>query len=104
MLVYVADSHGNLIEDAPIDWSITGGGRVTDRGVFIAGFDTGDFPDAIRAAIASDAAGNTAELTATMSISVRQRSSNMLAFEVQDLDGGTIYLLDLRGRLPQRVV
>ena len=95
LLVYVADSHGNRIADAPIDWSATGGGRVTDRGVFIAGFDTGDFPDAIRAALAPDAAGNAAELTATMSISVRQRSSNLLAFEVQDLDGGTIYLLDL---------
>ena len=95
LLVYVADSHGNRIEGAPVDWSITGGGRVTDRGVFIAGFEPGDFPDAIRAAIAPDAAGNSAELTATMSISVRQRSSNLLAFEVQDLDGGTIYLLDL---------
>ena len=95
LLVYVADSHGNRIQGAPIDWSVAGGGRVTDRGVFIAGFDTGDFPDAIRAAIAPDAAGNTAELSATMSITVRQRSSNLLAFEVQDLDGGTIYLLDL---------
>ncbi len=96
LLAYVADSHGNQIEGAPIDWSITGGGRVTDRGVFIAGFETGDFPDAIRAALAPNAAGNIAELTATMSISVRQRSSNLLAFEVQDLDGGTIYLLDLQ--------
>ena len=95
LLVYVADSHGNRIEEAPIDWSVTGGGRVTDRGVFIAGLESGDFPDAIRAAIAPDAAGNTAELSATMSISVRQRSSDLLAFEVQDLDGGTIYLLDL---------
>ena len=96
LLVYVADGHGNRIEDAPVDWSTTGGGSVTDRGVFIAGFDTGDFPDAIRAALAPDAAGNAAELTATMSISVRQRSSDLLAFEVQDLDGGTIYLLDLQ--------
>ena len=95
LLVYVADSYGNRIQGAPIDWSTTGGGRVTDRGVFIAGFDTGEFPDAIRAALAPDAAGNTAELTATMSLSVRRRSSDLLAFEVQDLDGGTIYLLDL---------
>ncbi len=96
LLVYVADSHGNRIEGAPIDWSVTGGGQVTDRGVFIAGFEAGEFPDAIRAAIATDAAGNSSELTATMSLTVRQRSSDLLAFEVQDLDGGTIYLLGLR--------
>ena len=95
LLVYVADSHGNRIEGAPIDWSVTGGGQVTDRGVFIAGFETGEFPDAVRAAIARDAAGNAAELTSTISLTVRQRSSDLLAFEVQDLDGGTIYLLDL---------
>ena len=96
LLAYVADDHGNRIDDAPIDWSVSGGGRVSDRGVFIAGFETGEFPDAIRAVIPPDAAGNPGELTATMSVSVRQRSSDLLAFEVQDLDGGTIYLLDLQ--------
>lgn len=96
LLVYVADGHGNRIEGAPIDWSVTGGGQVSERGVFIAGFETGEFPDAIRASIARDAAGNAAELTASMSLTVRQRSSDLLAFEVQDLDGGTIYLLGLQ--------
>ena len=93
--IYVADSHGNQIEDAPIDWTVSGAGRVTDRGVFIAGFETGEFPDAVRAVVAPNATENAAELEATISLIVRQRSSDLLAFEVQDQDGGAIYLLDL---------
>ena len=93
--IYVEDSHGNQIEDAPIEWTVSGAGRVTDRGVFIAGFETGEFPDAVRAVIAANATENAAELEATISLIVRQRSSDLLAFEVQDQDGGAIYLLDL---------
>ena len=93
--VYVEDRYGNQIDDAPIEWSVTGGGRVTDRAAFIAGFETGDFPDAVRGVIPADAAGNAAELAATISVTVRPRSSDLLAFEVQDLDGGVIYMLDL---------
>ena len=93
--IYVEDSQGNQIEDAPIEWTVSGAGRVTDRGVFIAGFETGEFPDAVRAVIAANATESAAELEATISLIVRQRSSDLLAFEVQDQDGGAIYLLDL---------
>ncbi len=95
LLAYVVDEHGNQIYDAPVIWSASEGGRVTENGVFVAAFDSGDFPDAVSAALPVGSSGNRTELTASMSISVRQRSSDFLAFEVLDGDGGAIYLLDL---------
>ena len=89
------DLHGNRISQPPLEWAATAGGRVTENGVFVAALEPGRFPDAITATLPADSAGNNAELTATMSITVRQRSSDYLALEVRDQDGGAIYLLNL---------
>ena len=89
------DEYGNLIEGAPLVWEAAGGGRITANGVFVAGLRTGPFPDAVRVTLPPRAQGNRSALTATASVTVRQRSADVLAVEAVDADGGGIVLIDL---------
>lgn len=89
------DEYGNLIEEAPLIWESGAGGRITADGVFVAGLQTGPFPDAVRVTLPPRALGNRAVLTATASVTVRQRSADVLAVEAVDADGGGIVLIDL---------
>jgi dipeptidyl aminopeptidase/acylaminoacyl peptidase len=96
-LAVLKDQFGNVIpeEDAPLVWEATAGGRVTSNGFFVAGLKTGDFPDAVRVSLPPGSMGNTATFRATASVTVRQRSADMLAVELGDQDGGGIALVDL---------
>ncbi len=96
-VVVARDTHGNRLEldadDFEYQYSIAGRGN--EAGVFIAGYELGDFENAITVRLPSGTAGNADELVAQSDISVRQRSSNVVAIEVADQDGGTIMLIDL---------
>ncbi|MCZ6539688.1 MAG: peptidylprolyl isomerase [Chloroflexi bacterium] len=95
--VVAYDAHGNLLETAHDDYeyeySIAGRGNET--AVFIAGYELGDFENAITVKLPSGVAGNADELVAQSDINIRQRSSNIAAIEIVDQDGGIIMLIDL---------
>ena len=46
------DRHGNVIDDAEVQWTAASGGAVDDDGVFTAGPDAGTFSDAVVATVA----------------------------------------------------
>ena len=46
------DRHGNVIDDAEVQWTAASGGAIDDGGVFTAGPDAGTFADAIVATVA----------------------------------------------------
>ncbi len=100
----IKDEYGNLISEEGVVWEATAGGTVSETGVFVAGMQTGDFPGALLATLPSGALGNSSTLTATVSVSVRQRSADTIAVEALDGDGGGLALIDLRNanlRSPQ---
>jgi cyclophilin family peptidyl-prolyl cis-trans isomerase/PKD repeat protein/WD40 repeat protein len=96
-VVLALDENGNVIdiaeEDYVFEYSLAGRGE--EVAVFIAGYETGDFVDAITVTLPAGAAGNESALIAQSDINVRQRSSNIIAVEVVDQDGGAIMLIDL---------
>ncbi|MDA1279563.1 MAG: peptidylprolyl isomerase [Chloroflexi bacterium] len=95
--VYAFDAHGNLL-DVPEDefkYDYSTAGRGTEVAVFIAGFETGEFTDAIRVSLPAGVAGNDHELVVTSDVTIRQRSSNIIAIEIIDQDGGGILFIDL---------
>ena len=95
--VVAYDVHGNLLEtdreDYVYEYSIAG--RGTESAVFIAGYELGDFENAITVKLPAGVAGNTDELVVQSDINIRQRSSNIVAIEIVDQDGGIIMLIDL---------
>ena len=46
------DRHGNVIDDAEVQWTAASGGAIDDEGVFTAGPDAGTFSDAVVATVA----------------------------------------------------
>ena len=46
------DRHGNVIDDAEVQWTAASGGTIDDGGVFTAGPDAGTFSDAVVATVA----------------------------------------------------
>ena len=46
------DRHGNVIDDAEVQWTAASGGAIDDGGVFTAGPDAGTFSDAVVATVA----------------------------------------------------
>ncbi len=95
LIAVVTDKYGNEIENVDLVWSVSGGGQVTDTGVFIAGFETGDFPGAVTVTLPAGASGNQQALSASADISIRDRSSDMIAVEVSSLSNAGIVLIDL---------
>jgi cyclophilin family peptidyl-prolyl cis-trans isomerase/PKD repeat protein len=95
--VVVRDPHGNVLEVEPdiYEYEYSVAGRGNESAVFVAGYELGDFENAITVRLRSGAAGNTEELVAQSDITVRQRSSNIVAVETADQDGGLIMLIDL---------
>lgn len=91
----VIDDFGNVISGLQVEWSASSGGTMTETGVFIAGFETGEFTDAITARLPAGTSGNTTDLVAMADIVVRDRSSNFLAVEVSNFTDSGIILIDL---------
>lgn len=94
-LALVVDEFGNVIEGIDVEWSANGGGTVNDTGIFSAGFETGEFLTAITATLPAGASGNLTEITASADMTIRDRSSNMLAIEVSNETDAGIILIDL---------
>ncbi len=96
-VVLATDSNGNII-DVPEEeyiYEYSTAGRGQEVAVFIAGYEIGDFENAITVTLPAGVAGNAEALVAQSDITVRQRSSNIIAVEVVDQDGGGIFLIDL---------
>jgi len=95
--VLASDIHGNIIDIAPEEYlyEYSSAGRGNEVAVFIAGYEIGDFENAITVTLPSGVAGNDIKLVAKADISVRQRSSNIIAVEIVDQDGGGILFFDL---------
>ena len=95
--VVAYDEHGNDLDVAQseFEYEYSNAGRGTEIAVFIAGYELGDFENAITVRLPAGVAGNPEELVASSDITVRQRSSNMVAIEIVDQDGGSIMLIDL---------
>lgn len=93
--VSVLDEFGNVIDGVEVQWSSSGGGTITAAGIFTAGFETGTFVDAVVATVPAGTSGNLVDLTASADMTMRDRSSNMLAIEVSNSSDAGIILIDL---------
>ena len=95
--VLALDAHGNQIDidDDQFLYEYSSAGRGEEIAMFIAGYELGDFENAITVRLPAGTAGNETELVAQSDISIRQRSSDMIAAELTDDEGGTIFLIDL---------
>jgi cyclophilin family peptidyl-prolyl cis-trans isomerase len=95
--VLVLDAHGNQLDisDDQFLYEYSSAGRGDEIAMFIAGYELGDFENAITVKLPAGTAGNEAELIAQSDINIRQRSSDMIAVELTDDAGGTIFIIDL---------
>jgi len=95
--VLARDVHGNLIELdlEDFEYAYSTAGRGNEIAVFIAGYEIGDFENAITVKLPVGVAGNTDELVVQSDINIRQRSSNIVAVEIIDQSGGIIMFIDL---------
>ena len=96
-VVLAADVNGNIV-DLPEEeyvYEYSTAGRGNEVAVFIAGYEIGDFENAITVTLPAGTAGNAEDLVVQSDITVRQRSSNIIAIEVVDQDGGGILMIDL---------
>ena len=95
--VVAYDEHGNDLDvgQAEFEYEYSNAGRGTEIAVFIAGYELGDFENAITVRLPAGVAGNPEELVASSDITVRQRSPNTVASEIVDQDGGITMLIDL---------
>jgi peptidyl-prolyl cis-trans isomerase B (cyclophilin B) len=96
-VVLALDANGNIveIEEDEYVYEYSTSGRGNEVAVFIAGYEIGDFENAITVTLPAGVGGNESALVAQSDISVRQRSSNIIAVEVIDQDGGGIFFIDL---------
>jgi Tol biopolymer transport system component len=76
-------------------WEATAGGTIGASGVFVAGFEVGEYPSAITATLPAGGAGNPEPLTASADVVVRERSSDMIALEISNFAEAGIVLIDL---------
>jgi len=95
--VLASDTYGNVldIEEEEYEYEYSTAGRGSEIAIFIAGYEIGDFENAITVTLPANIAGNAIELVARSDVNIRQRSSNIIAVEVMDQDGGGILFLDL---------
>ncbi len=93
LVAFAFDEFDNVIDGIEVKWTANSGGAITDAGVFIAGFETGEFLGAVTATIEAGAAGNASPLTASADMVVRDRSSDTLAVEITgDSDAGILFI------------
>ena len=96
-VVIATDEHGNILEIAEeeFEYEYSSAGRGNEVAVFIAGYAIGDFENAITVTLPAGVGGNDEAIVAQSDITVRRRSSNIVAVETVDQDGGGIFLIDL---------
>jgi peptidyl-prolyl cis-trans isomerase B (cyclophilin B) len=96
-VVLATDEHGNILDIAEeeFEYEYSPAGRGNEVAVFIAGYEIGDFENAITVTLPAIIAGNDEAIVAQSDIMVRQRSSNIIAVETVDQDGGGIFFIDL---------
>jgi cyclophilin family peptidyl-prolyl cis-trans isomerase/PKD repeat protein len=96
-VVLALDAHGNVleIEEEEYEFEYSTAGRGNEIAVFIAGFEIGDFENAITVTLPAGTAGNESPLVVQSDVNIRARSSNIIAVEVIDQDGGGIFFVDL---------
>jgi len=96
-VVLASDAYGNVldIEEEEFEYKYSTAGRGSEIAIFIAGYEIGDFENAITVTLPANIAGNPIDLVARSDVNIRQRSSNIIAVEVMDQDGGGILFLDL---------
>ena len=95
--VEVKDKHGNLIDDAQVQFQVLGGGRLAVADVFVAGLDPGIHIDAISATVSGTNGESASEdaITTSTSVVVRQRSSDFIAIDVEDVQSSAVYMINL---------
>ncbi len=94
-LALVVDEFGNIIDGLEVEWTANSGGIISPEGIFSAGFETGEFPGAVTATLPAGVSGNLSEITASADITIRDRSSDMLAIEVSNTNDAGLILIDL---------
>ena len=96
-VIIATDEHGNILDIAEeeFEYEYSSAGRGNEVAVFIAGYEIGDFENAITVTLPAGIAGNDEAIVAQSDITVRQRSSNIIAVETVDQDGGGIFFIDL---------
>ena len=96
-VVLASDAYGNVldIEEEEYEYEYSSAGRGSEIALFIAGYEIGDFENALTVTLPAHVAGNAIEIVAQSDVNIRQRSSNIIAVEVMDQDGGGILFLDL---------
>jgi peptidyl-prolyl cis-trans isomerase B (cyclophilin B) len=96
-VVLATDGNGNILDipEEEFIYEYSSAGRGNEVAVFIAGYEIGDFENAITVTLPTGVAGNEFDLVAQSDITIRQRSSNIIAVEVVDQDGGGIFFIDL---------
>ena len=100
-LVLATDENGNIVDipEEEFVYEYSFAGRGNEVAVFIAGYEIGDFENAITVTLPVGVAGNESNIRVRSDINVRQRSSNIIAVEVVDQDGGGIFFIDLETAL-----
>ena len=96
-VVLASDAFGNVLDIAEeeFEYEYSSAGRGSEVAIFIAGYEIGDFENAITVTLPANVAENPIELVAQSDINIRQRSSNIIAVEIMDQDGGGILFFDL---------
>lgn len=95
LLVDVRDRHGNLVTDADVKFRVRGGGYLAVSDVFVAGLDLGLYVEAINATLMLPDGSSETQIETSASVFVRERSSDFLAIDVEDVSGSTVYLINL---------
>lgn len=100
-VVLATDENGNILDipEAEFVYEYSTAGRGSEVAVFISGYEIGDFENAITVTLPAGTAGNPSDIVVQSDINVRQRSSNIIAVEVLDQDGGGIFFIDLETAL-----
>ena len=91
----VKDQYGNEITDAEVQFTVWGGGYLAVSDVFVAGLDPGVHVNAISAKLAGSEGESNGVQEASTSVVIRERSSDFLAIDVEDVQGSTVYMINL---------
>ena len=95
LIVDVRDRYGNLVTDADVQFGVRGGGYLAVSDVFVAGLDPGLYVESITATLMLPDGSDPSTIETTASVFVRERSSDFLAIDVEDVSGSTVYLINL---------
>ena len=96
MIAIVRDQYGNQIGDPGVQWAAGAGGSITEDGTFVAGFEEGEFVHTVIATVPAGATGNPQPVGTTTAVTVRPRSADMIAVDLNVDADSDVALIDLR--------